>query len=133
VGVVGGRLGLVITLPEIVGKKMQRQNVTYKVGDAFVRVDFLRDVALPTQSGGSASHRYFVQDKVGKNKEKQYVHVGKLVLPADLEAISRTATIPFEVLQDQYQLVGGQQVLQISTASLDMLRDREAELEIPGF
>ena len=89
-------------------------------------VDLLREVDPPL-GYDSHDHRYFVKDNTGKRLQ-QTIHVGQLVLPADLAPISRSATIPFSVLQGDAERVDGFDVLRIGTAGLDTLKEREAEL-----
>lgn len=93
-------------------------------------VDLLREVDPPL-GYDSHDHRYFVKDNTGKRLQ-QTIHVGRLVLPADLAPISRSATIPFSVLQGDAERVDGFDVLRIGTAGLDTLKEREAELLLEG-
>jgi hypothetical protein len=126
VGILGGGLALVTSLPEVISKAVQRQGTKYKWGDALVIVDLLREVNPPL-GYDSQDHRYFVKDNTGKRLQ-QTIHVGRLVLPVDLAPISRSATIPFNVLQDDAERVDGFDVLRIGIAGLNMLKEREAEL-----
>ena len=61
---------------------------------------------------------------------QQTVHVGTLVFPPDLTNISRSATIPFTVLQAEAEQFEGLDVLRIGSAGLEMLKEHGADLVV---
>ena len=77
----------------------------------------------------SQDHCYFVKDNTGKRLQ-QTVHVGTLVLPPDLTNISRSATIPFTVLQAEVDQFEALDVLRIGSAGLEILKEHGADLVV---
>ena len=128
VGLQGGGLALVTSLPEVLDKARQRQGIKYKRGDVLVIIDLLREVKPPV-GYDSQDHCYFVKDNTGKRLQ-QTVHVGTLVLPPDLTNISRSATIPFTVLQAEVDQFEGLDVLRIGSAGLEILKEHGADLVV---
>lgn len=124
VGIPGGGLGLVTTLPEVLKEPRRRQGVLYKRGDVLVHIDILREIPPPEGDDG-IDHRFYIK---GNLLGKQ-IHVAKLVLPINFDPPRiRSATIPHVILSADNQRVDGYNVIRIEREGVETLREIEAEL-----
>ena len=125
VGVRGGGLALITSLPEVFEKKCTRMGVGYKMGDTVVLVDMLLRVNndINLRPVGTAD---YIKNNTGKMMGRTML-LSNLILPAPLEGKSRGMLLTHEVL-GQEQRVQGLDAIRLQINELDLLRERECEI-----
>ena len=93
----GGGVALITSLPEKLIKKCKRQGISYKLGDVIITVDML---AKATEEISSTSIIVAGTIEYIKNPSikmrRRTILVSDLILPADLQEISRSQVLPCE-------------------------------------
>jgi hypothetical protein len=127
VGVKGGGLALITSLPEVLEKKCTRMNTTYKIGDTVVLVDMLLRVMqdVTVRPVGTAD---YIRNNTGKMMGRT-MSLSNLILLTPLEGKSRGMLLTHEVL-GQHLRVQGLDVIRLQINEIDLLREKESEIFI---
>jgi hypothetical protein len=104
VGVKGGGLALITSLPEVPEKKWTRMNTSYKIGDTVVLVDMLLRVMqdITARPVGTAD---YIRNNTGKMMGRT-MSLSNLILLTPLEGMSRGMLLTNEVLGQQLRVQG---------------------------
>ena len=128
VGVKGGGIALVTTLPELLDKKCQRMGVKYKRGDVIVIVDMLKkinDIANGQDSRPQGTVDY-VRNNSGKLLQRTIL-LSNIVLPILRPDMRRTSIIQCQILSPE-ERQEGLDVHRLQSNEVEMLCERESEL-----
>jgi hypothetical protein len=128
VGVRGGGLAIIVSLPEVLEKKCTRQNTSYKIGDVIVIVDLLTRVmnemnVLNPRPIGTAD---FIRSNEGKMLSRTIL-VSNIILPTNLVGLSRDNLLTYDLLGLD-QRVFGLDVMRLQLTEIELIRERESEL-----
>jgi hypothetical protein len=128
VGVRGGGIALVTVLPEILGKKCQRNSVKFNRGDVTVVVHMLKRIndinnSAISRPAGSAD---YVRDISGKQTIRTIL-LSNIVLPTIRTDMTRNTIIACTLL-DPSERRDGLDVHRLQISEIDMLSERESEL-----
>jgi hypothetical protein len=128
VGVRGGGLAIIVSLPEVLEKKCTRQNTSYKIGDVIVIVDLLTRVmnemnVLHPRPIGTAD---FIWSNKGKMLSRTIL-VSNIILPTNLVGLSRDNLLTYDLL-GLHQRVFGLDVMRLQLSEIELIRERESEI-----
>jgi hypothetical protein len=100
VGVKGGGLAIVTSLPEILGKKCQRMGVPFKLGDVIIVVDMLKrvDAIAGVQDNRPEGAVDYIRNHSGIKMLARTILLSNNVLPLIRPEMRRTSIIQCEVL-----------------------------------
>jgi hypothetical protein len=128
VGIKGGGLALLTSLPEVLDKKCQRMGVKYKRGDVTIVVDMLKkinEVACGRDNRPQGTVDY-VRNNAGKLLQRTIL-LSNIVLPLLRPEMRRSSTILCEVLPPEMR-VEGLDVHRLQWSEVEMLCERVTEL-----
>ena len=130
VGLKGGGLALITSLPEVLEKKCTRMNIGYIIGDTVVLVDMLLRVSSDVNSRPVGIADY-IRNNTGRMMSRT-MSLSNIILPSPLEGKSRGMLLTHEVLGQELR-VQGLDVIRLHINEIDLLREREREIFIQPY
>lgn len=129
VGVKGGGLALVTSLPEVLTKKCQRMSVPFKRGDVTIVVDMLKKVndVAGVQDNRPQGTVDYIRNHTGIKMLQRTILLSNIVLPLLRPEMGRTSMIQCKVLSPA-ERIEGLDVLRLQSNEVEMLCERETEL-----
>jgi hypothetical protein len=128
VGVRGGGLAIIVSLPEVLEKKCTRQNTSYKIGDVIVIVDFLTrsmnemNVLNPTPIGTAD----FIRSNEGEMLSRAIL-VSNIILPTNLVGLSRENVLTYDLLGLD-QRVFKLDVMRLQLSEIELIPERKSKI-----
>ena len=101
----GGGVAIVTSLPELLEKKCTRMTVSYKMNDVIVIVDMLTKVANEIDMHKPVGTVEYTKNIMGKMLQRTML-LSDLILPSDLQRISRNQVLTYEVLGPERRING---------------------------
>ena len=129
VGIKGGGLALITSLPEVLEKKCTRMGVGYKLGDVIVIVDMLTRVNI-NEASEPMENADYIRNNKGKMLQRTTL-LSNVVLPTPLEDTSRKQLLTHEILAPEHRQ-NGLDVLRLKVSDLILLREVESDIFCAG-
>lgn len=125
VGIKGGGLALITSLPEVLEKKCTRMGVGYKLGDFIVIVDMLTK-ANTTEGIDSIEYADFISNNKGKMLQRTTL-LSNVILQAPLKDESRNELLTHKMLGPEHR-ENGLNALRLHVSEVNLLREVESEI-----
>ena len=129
VGIKGGGLALITSLPEVLEKKCTRMGVGYKVGDVIVIVDMLTKANM-AEGIDSTEYADYIRNNKGKMLQRTTL-LSDVILQAPLKDKSRKELLTHEMLGPVHKQ-NGLNVLRLQVSEINLLREVESEIFSAG-
>jgi hypothetical protein len=129
VGIKGGGLALITSLPEVLEKKCTRMGVGYKLGDVIVIVDMLTKANI-NDGTDLTDYADYIRNNKGKMLQRTTL-LSDVILPTPLKDTSRKELLTHETLGPEHRQ-NGLNVLRLQVSEINLLREVESEIFSAG-